>query len=140
MSEAALESHFCAAHLPITMFVELDHSVVFLLYSATYLFPLVHKVCIYWSFEDEPELHMLCKDFQIAKRKKKKKELCLSELCVCTERKTSSLTQIWRVCACCSCAYVTGEENDTTILNMTIINSRSLCVPHETKVETHYMT
>lgn len=54
------------------MFVELDHSVVFLLYSAMYLFPLVQKDCIYWSFEDEVELHTLCKDSQIAKRGKEK--------------------------------------------------------------------
>lgn len=42
MCEAVLESRsLCAVHLPITVFVEPDHSVVFRVYAAMYLFPLV---------------------------------------------------------------------------------------------------
>lgn len=53
------------------MFVEADHSVVFRRRAAMYLLPVEQKDCVCRSFEDEAELRMLCKDWQIAKRKKK---------------------------------------------------------------------
>lgn len=53
------------------MFVEADHSVVFRRRAAMYLLPVEQKDGVCRSFEDEAELRMLCKDWQIAKRKTK---------------------------------------------------------------------
>lgn len=52
------------------MFVEADHSVVFRRRAAMYLLPVELKDCVCRSFEDEAEPRVLCKDWQIAKRKK----------------------------------------------------------------------
>lgn len=41
------------------------------------------KDCIHWSFEDEAELHILCKDSQIAKRKEEGKKGSVRLACVC---------------------------------------------------------
>lgn len=50
------------------MFVEADHSVVFRRRAAMYLLPVEQKDGVCRSFEDEAELRMLCKDWQIAKK------------------------------------------------------------------------
>lgn len=50
----------CATHLPITMFVELDHSAVFIFYSAMCLFPLVQKRFYLLAFWRWGELSARC--------------------------------------------------------------------------------
>lgn len=116
------------------------------------------KDFIYWSFEDEAELHMLCKDSQIAKRKKKRrKRECgiekasrvFSVACVLKVWQSTippfSCTSIVIVCllhTSSSCAYLTGEETDIALCSSSAALTRfdkSVCHLKQ-KGKTHFLT